>query len=469
MAGRPDILVVLADQLARHELGRYGGLNARTPEIDRMADDGLAFDAMCATFPACVPFRFSMMTGQYAHSRMVPALGYRISPAERTLGEAMQGAGCETAYFGKWHLYSLYGVVGGQTLVQANRTPVPASHRRGWDTWRGFELRNDFHDTWIFEDDDPVPRKLPGYQTDALFDLAEGWLAAERDRPGFAILSIEAPHPPFTAPDDAVARVRARGAYRPRPNVDVDAIRGFPPEWAHMAPPGVTLETARGPERQAIFERAIQVYAAMIEVIDARIGRLLASLRAPDARPTVVVFLSDHGELGGSHGLLGKAEPQEESIGVPLIFWSNDPALVPPGRSSGLPLCTEDLFPTLAGLAGGREDGLPGLDLSDVVAGRAPEPDRPAVLLEFTAETRPGRRHHDATWRGIRTRGMKYAVAGNHDGTRPWLCHDLAADPYEMENLVETAPDDPRIPDLHDLLIRTLAEAGDDFPIRPLD
>jgi len=161
LANRPDILVVLVDQLARHALSRYGDPNTRTPEIDRMAAEGLAFEAMCSTFPACVPFRFSMMTGQYAHSRMVPALGYRMSPAERTLGEAIQAAGYQTAYMGKWHLYSLYGVVGNQTLAQANRTPIPASHRRGWDIWRGFELRNDFYDTWFFEDDDPEPKRLP--------------------------------------------------------------------------------------------------------------------------------------------------------------------------------------------------------------------------------------------------------------------------------------------------------------------
>jgi len=469
LANRPDILVVLVDQLARHALSRYGDPNTRTPEIDRMAAEGLAFEAMCSTFPACVPFRFSMMTGQYAHSRMVPALGYRMSPAERTLGEAIQAAGYQTAYMGKWHLYSLYGVVGNQTLAQANRTPIPASHRRGWDIWRGFELRNDFYDTWFFEDDDPEPKRLPGYQTHALFDMAEAWLAAPRDRPGFAILSPEAPHPPFTAPKEAVERVRVRGPWRVRPNVDVDAIRAFPPEWAHMVPPGASLGNAqRGAERRAIFDRAMQVYAAMIEEIDARMGRLLATLRAPDARPSVVVFLSDHGELGGSHGMLGKAEPQEESVGVPLIVWSNDPALVPPGRTCNLPLCTEDLFPTLSGLAGAREQGLPGLDLSGFAQGRRPEPEREAVLLEFTAETRPTRRHFDTTWRGIRTRDMKYVVTGNYDGTQPWLCHDLASDPFEMENLIETAPEDDRIFTLHALLTQTIREAGDDFPIQPL-
>lgn len=464
---KPDILVVLVDQLARNALSLYGDPNTRTPEMDCMAAEGLAFDALSSTFPACVPFRFSFMTGQYAHSRMVPALGFRMSPAERTLGEAVKDAGYETAYIGKWHLYSLYGIVGGQTLAQVNRAPIPANHRRGFDVWRGFELRNDFYDTAIFFDDDPTPRLLQGYQTDALFGLLDNWLDRPRPEPGFAILSLEAPHPPFTAPEAAVETVQQRGAYKLRQNVDVDAITAFPPEWAEMAPGGVTLAEATGLERRAIFDAAMQTYSAMIEVIDARLGALLAWLRQPAARPTIVVFLSDHGELGGSHGLLGKAEPFEESIGVPLIFWANDPDLVPPGRRSNLPLCTEDLFPTMVGLAGGEAEG-PGLNLSDFISGRGAEPERDAVMLEFVAETRPERRYHDATWRAIRTWDMKYAVIGNADGARPWMCFDLATDSFEMQDILVADPADPRIPDLHDRLTGLLAETGDDFPISPL-
>ncbi len=133
--------------------------------------------------------------------RNVPALGYRLSPAERTLGEAIGACGYGTAYIGKWHLYSAYGVSGGLNLSQAARSPVPASHRRGFDRWLGFELRNDFYDSWVFHDDAPQPTRLQGHQTDALFDLALDQVAAAADgeRPFFLILSVEAPHPPFMA------------------------------------------------------------------------------------------------------------------------------------------------------------------------------------------------------------------------------------------------------------------------------
>ncbi|MSU90766.1 sulfatase-like hydrolase/transferase [Rhodobacteraceae bacterium 2CG4] len=462
---RPDIVVVLVDQMRRDALGFCGDPNVRTPVLDRMARGGLVFDAMCSTFPCCVPFRFSMMTGQYAHSRMVPALGYRMSPAERTLGEAVQAAGYRTGYVGKWHLHSLYGTVGGQSLAQANRRPIPASHRRGFDHWRGFELRNDYHDTWIFEDDASQPVRLEGYQTDALFALARDWVAAPRDDPGFLILSVEAPHPPFDAPEAAVAAVAARGPYAPRPNVDVAAISAFPPEWHRMLGDGRRMEDVPPEERDAIFTRSMQTYCAMIEVIDANMGALLSAVKSqPNGRETVVLFLSDHGELGGSHGLLGKAEPYEESVGVPFLAWATDPALVPPGRRCGAPVGTEDLFPTLTGLAGGHGPAAPGRDLSGLIAGGA-EPEDDAVLLEFTAEVRPGRRYHDQTWRGIRTRHSKYVVIGNDDGVRPWMLFDLAADPCEQRNLVDAPAHAPARRDLHHRLAALLRRTGDDFPI----
>ena len=236
---KPNIIVVLVDQMRRDAMSCAGDPNVRTPNLDRMAQNGVRFTSACSTFPACVPFRFSMITGQYAHSRNVPALGFRLSPAERTIGDALKDEGYAAAYIGKWHLYSAYGVSGGLTLSQACRTPIPASHRRGFDYWRGFELRNEFYDTYYFADDDPQPRRIDGYQTDGLFSLALDYLEKGRsgDQPFVLMLSVEAPHPPFTAPEDSLRRVRDRGPLSFRSNVDLGSIRFFPPEWFEESGP----------------------------------------------------------------------------------------------------------------------------------------------------------------------------------------------------------------------------------------
>lgn len=460
-----SIVVVLVDQMRRDALSCAGDPNLRTPHIDALAARGIRFTAANSTFPACVPFRFSMLTGQYAHTRNVPALGYRLSPAERTLGEAIGEQGYATAYIGKWHLYSAYGVSGGLTLSQAARTPIPASHRRGFDYWRGFELRNDFYDSWVFADDDAEPDRLDGHQTDALFGLAMQYLETDRPAaaPFFLLLSVEAPHPPFMATPEHLARVQARGEWQPRPNTDLDAIEFFPPEWYDETGPAGAIDPADPASVRRVFQANMQAYAAMIEQIDDNMGRLSDCLdRTGLADDTVVVFLSDHGELAGSHGQLGKAQPWEESVGVPLI--AAGPGIAP-GRLCDLPVGTEDLFPTLLGLAGGAAD-LPGLDLSPLVRGGA-EPDRDGVLLEFVTETRAGRGYYDETWRGIRTRRHKYTVLGDRAGARPWQLYDLATDPFEQVNLIGDPAAAALAGDLHGRLAELLNDSGDDFALAP--
>lgn len=460
---RSNIIVVLVDQMRRDALSCAGDPNMRTPHMDALAARGVQFTAANATFPACVPFRFSMLTGHYAHTRNVPALGYRLSPAERTLGEAMRDQGYTTAYIGKWHLYSAYGVSGGLNLSQAARTPIPATHRRGFDYWRGFELRNDFYDSWIFADDSKEPERLEGHQTDALFSRTFQYIENDRprDKPFFAMLSIEAPHPPFMATPEHLARVRARGDWHPRPNTDVNGIAFFPPEWYDETGPAGAIDPKDPASVKRVFEANMQSYAAMIEQIDDNMGLLADCLdRNGLTDNTTVVFLSDHGELAGSHGHLGKAQPWEESVGIPLIVAGPG---VPSGRLCDVPVGTEDLFPTFIGLGGGCAD-TPGLDLTPCIRGEE-EPERDGVLLEFVTETREGRGYYDETWRGIRTRRYKYTVLGNRSGARPWQLYDLETDPYETVNLV----DDPRgaavAGDLHRRLGALLTRSGDDFAL----
>ncbi len=102
--GRPNILIILSDQLRRQALGCYGDTDARTPHIDRLARDGVRFQNACSTYPICVPFRFTFMTGEYAHTRLVPGIEWAMSPAERTLADELNEAGYDTAWVGKWHL-----------------------------------------------------------------------------------------------------------------------------------------------------------------------------------------------------------------------------------------------------------------------------------------------------------------------------------------------------------------------------
>ncbi|MHA1565273.1 MAG: sulfatase-like hydrolase/transferase [Alphaproteobacteria bacterium] len=463
MSQQPNIIIVLVDRVRRDALGFMGDANVRTPNLDAMARQGIFFTAASSTSPNSVPFRFSFMTGEYAHSRNVPALGYRLSPAEYTIGEAMAAQGYATAYVGKWHLYGQYGVTGTQTAMQAALTPVPARSRRGFEYWRGFDIGSAAHGCHYFAGDDPTPLCLSGAQTDGLFDLAIDYVAKDRpkDRPFFTILSLESPNPLTAAPDTG------QGALRPRDNMDLSGIRFLPPQWRGNleAPHG-----RDGPQALAATVAAsTQAYYAMIENIDANLGRLQRRLVDDDLdQSTLILFLANHGEMAGSHGMFGAGEPFEESVGVPLIGFSANPVLIKGNRQSALPICTQDLYPILIGLGGGVPPVRPGrCDLSGFFRGTASEPERDAVLLEFVAEVRPTRRYYRQTWRGIRTRHHKYTVLGTGSGGMPWQLFDMVADPLEQDNLILEAAHVRLAETLHEDLRRLLIETEDDYPLAP--
>jgi arylsulfatase A-like enzyme len=441
---RPNLILIISDQLRRQALGCYGDPNVSTPHIDALAASGARFTAASSTYPVCVPFRFTLMTGEYAHTRFIPSIEWRMSPAERTLADEFNDAGYDTAMFGKWHLYGNFGHYPGHNVVKASRTPVPRPFQGRFGTFAGFDIANDPYDTWYSTNDDPTMRKLDGYQTDGLFAMATEYATRERDQPYAAVLSVEPPHPLFTAPPEYLERWRDRELVL-RDNVELDK------EYRK-----------RGPHGRDLLDD-LRVYYAMIENLDDNVGRLVAALReAGTLDNTIIALTADHGELLGSHGLVAKQRPWEESLGTPLIV-SNVGA-----RVIDEPTCTEDLFPTLLGLAGiTPRDPKPGLDLAPIARGEVDRLDRDGVLLEFVGELRPNIVFHDKTWRGIRTHRYKYTVLGDAHGGEPWQFFDLETDPYEQANLV----DDPRyaqeIRHHHELLRARMAETYDHYVLAP--
>ena len=444
---QPNILVILSDQLRRAALGCYGDSNVSTPHIDRLASEGVRFQNACVTYPVCVPSRFTLMTGEHAHTRLIPAIGWRMSPAERTIAHELGDAGYETAYFGKWHLFGAHPRGGPVLAKKRGLTPIPRPYRGGFDYWRGFEFRNSPFDTYYFADDDPEPRKIEGYQTDGLFALCERYVSEERDpaRPFFAVLSVEPPHFPMEAPEEYLARWLRREVVE-RANV--------PPE----------------PDAEKLEKRLdyLRRYYAMVENLDDNVGRLVTALEAHGLREnTVVMLIADHGDMLGSQGLTSKQQPYEESIGVPLIAsWPSGG--IGGGRALPDVTCSEDWFPTLRGLAGltAREDK-PGVDLAPLMRGVVERVEREGVLLELVMELRPNTKYFDETWRGWRTERFKYTVKGGEAGARPWQLFDLAEDPYEQRNLVDEAAYAEVASRLHGHLREALAESHDDYSLEP--
>ncbi|MFB6217983.1 MAG: sulfatase-like hydrolase/transferase, partial [Halobacteriaceae archaeon] len=260
-----------------------------------------------------------------------------------------------------------------------------------------------------------------------------------------------------------------------RPNVPYDDPDAIPER--HVPPADLEPYDAWGDRERAsddLYERhnyhgdvvldEMRAYYAMVENIDDNVGRLLDFLDTEGLREeTAVVFLSDHGELLGSHGLLAKQHPYEESVGIPFVV--SLPGEIDGGRVVEAPAATEDWFPTLLGLAGVDSGETPGADLSGLLRGGDP-PDRPGVLLEFVAEQRAGGPYDDETWRGFRTERYKYTVKGGPEGGEPWQLFDLEEDPHEEENLLDGDPPDAAR-ELHGHLRDRLAATGDTYGLKP--
>lgn len=467
MTDRQNIVIVLCDQMRRQAMGCAGDPNVSTPHLDQLAADGVRFTNANSTCPICVPARFSFVTGEHAHTRFAHN-GWRMSPGERTFADELSAAGYRTAYIGKWHLAKLPGW-----------RAIPQHLRGGFDYWRGFEVRNDPFDSYYFADDDPARREIDGYQTDGLFSAAVEFLEDHEtdDRPFCLVVSVEPPHPPFTAPREYLDRYADR-RLELRPNVPYG---DGPPPRKHVPPDGVDEYEAWGDLNHAtedLYEAhnyhgdvmldEMRAYYAMIENLDDNVGRLVDTLERRGLRDdTAVMFTSDHGDMMGSHGLTAKQHPYEESVGVPLIL-SHPGGGIDDGRTIDAPTCTEDWYPTILGFAGIDAPDKPGVDLGPLARGDRSTPDRSGVLLEFVREIRSGMPYHDEQWRGFRTERYKYVVKGPHaEGAEPWQLFDLAEDPYEEHNLIDD-PDHAGVArDLHGALRDALRRYSDDFALDP--
>jgi len=451
----PNVLVILSDQLRRQALGCYGDPNVATPNIDALAWEGVRFTQACSTYPICVPFRFTLMTGHYGHSRFVPGIEWRMSPAETTLADVFNDAGYHTIYCGKWHLYGGHAHLPKHTARKTNLTWIPPEHQGRWQRWLGFDVANNPFDTYYFEDADPRPRRLPRYQTDGLFDLVMDDLAGRpRDAaPFMCVLSVEPPHFPLDAPQADLARWEGRDLTLP-PNFMVRDERPTPARLADAAQMEKLLDNLR-------------TYYAMIENLDQNVGRMLSFLEAEGlSENTIVVLVSDHGQMDGAHAERStiKAHPYEESIGIPLIV--RDPRY---RHRRGLvvssPVATEDLFPTLAGLAGVAPPvGLPGADSSPLVRGEIARLPRDGVLLEFVHDLRPAFPYHGVYWRGFRSDRFKYTVLGDAEtGGMPWQFYDLQDDPYEMHNRVDDPASRGLVVQHHRWMRERMVETNDHY------
>lgn len=364
---RPNIVIIVADDLGYADLGSYGNTTAQTPNLDRMAAEGIRFTDFYANSPMCSPTRAALLTGRYQQRTGVVRVGEVMHQTEITLGERLRDAGYATAYFGKWHISGHYH----NPEMRRERMPMDF----GFDLFRGFmggfiDFQNYlddrgnldwWHNRELVKDDE-------GYATHILSDHLDQFIRDQAgQRPFLAIFALPDIHFPWMTPDDPPH-------YRPG-----ERATNFDPELDRLGPHTGTdyLQTA---------------VHRMIKEADLASGRVMDTLEALGiADNTWVFFVSDnggyihyrdrfHGQISSNGPLRGqKGQLYEGGIRVPALAWQ--PGALPAGLVIDEPAMTADLVPTVLAMAGlpapdaDDPNRLDGIDLAPIwqAGGRLPE------------------------------------------------------------------------------------------------
>lgn len=428
---RPNILLLLADDLRRDAIGAFGGREFVTPNLDALAAQGTALTQIACMGSrhgaVCAPSRAMLMTG-----RGLPRVADDLA-ATMTLPEALRQSGYATWMTGKWH--------NGDAALQRAFPDARTVFRGGMadhfhvpvDDVEGGTIRNprigDRHSSALFADA-------------AIQFLREQGSAGKSQAPFFAYVAFTAPHDPRDPPPEWQARL----ADRPPPSLPANfrAQHGL-----DLGPETMTVrdEMLLGwPRDPALLQRQLADYRALVAHLDEQIGRILRTLDQQGLTDdTLVVFASDHGLALGSHGLLGKQSLYDHSMGSPVLM--RGPGVPRHATRSGLGYLL-DLATTIAAAAGTQLPDADGIDLMPMIQGNANG--RAELYLAYAK-----------TQRAIRTEHHELLRFPEIDRT---LVFDLASDPQELHDLSADSAHASLTAELTARLRAAQASWGDDVP-----
>lgn len=442
-APRPNILFIMADDHAAHAISAYGSRINQTPNLDRLAKEGMRFNNCFAVNSICAPSRAAILTGKYSHRNGVTVFN-RFDGSQWTVAKALQAAGYHTGMIGKWHL---------------------VSDPTGFDYWTILPGQGKYHAPDFIEMG--TRKQVPGYTTDLITDFSIEFLKRRpKDKPFFLMCHHKAPHRPWE-PDAKHAQLYD-GVDLPEPATFNDdyATRGDAAREATMridrdltrndlklTPPAelkgpalaqwrsgkineleVTVDgTSRKLTGEALkkwkYQRYIKDYLRCIASVDDNVGRLLDYLDQAGLRDnTIVIYTSDQGFFLGDHNWFDKRFMYEESIRMPFLV--RYPAKIAPGSVNDAMILNVDFAPTFldcAGLAVPKE--VQGHSLAALWRGERPKDWRKAWYYRYY--------HYPADHRvqphyGVRTERYKLICFNRLD---QWELYDLKTDPKELKNV----------------------------------
>ncbi len=434
---RPNIVLIVVDDMRFDEFGAGGHAYLETPHIDGLAAEGAMFHSAYHATPLCSPNRASILTGQYVsrHGILDNTSRSRASHLLDLFPKELQKAGYRTAHVGKWHM---------------GNDPTP---RPGYDYWVSFSGQGKTFDPDLYEDGRIHPVK--GYITDIFTDRAVKFIEESGEQPFFVYIGHKAVHPEaiqlddgtidLSVPREFMPAIRHKGRYDGktmprRPNygmsdqdreskpviakaLEFRHVLEQDPDWLHEIDPGISDETIRR-------------RAEMMLAVDDGVGRIVETLRnGGKLDNTLIIFTSDNGYFYGEHGLaIERRLPYEESVRTPLLM--RFPELIKPGtRIEGLTVSV-DLAPTILDVAGVKIPAhIQGTSLTPLMSGQRKEV-HDSILIEFYSHENPFPWTASLDYRIVRRGPYKYIRWIRFDEDKAEL-YDLDKDPYELDNLLK--------------------------------
>ena len=465
---RPNIVFIMSDDHASHAMSCYGSRINETPNLDRIANEGMRFNNCFCTNSICAPSRATILTGTYNHVNGVTTLATPIDGRQQSFIKLLGGEGYQAAVVGKWHLGH-----GGHSDPQ------------GFDYWNVLPGQGDYHNPTMIEMGEE--KQYEGYVTDIITDLSIDWLEGrDQEKPFCLMYHHKAPHR-WWEPDDKHAdmyedvdipepetfwddyRNRASAAREAKMRVDRDLTER---DLKGPTPVGLTPEE----EKKWKYQRYIKDYLRCVASVDDNVGRMLDYLDEQGlTENTIVIYTSDQGFFLGDHGWYDKRFMYEESLRMPFVI--RYPKAIQAGTVSDDMILNVDFAPTFLDYAGiPVPDEFQGTSFRPVLEGDTPYEWQTSMYYRYWMHLA---HHHVYAHYGVRTHKHKliyyYADAlgqgGAIDDTKEpeWELFDLEKDPMEMNSVYGDPAYEDVTADLKAEMYRLQAEVNDERYVKDVD
>ncbi len=431
----PNIIICTCDQLRAFELGCYGNKIIRTPNLDRLAAEGIRFETAVTNYPVCMASRSVLLSGQYNRTCTggvgnvslpgnpgevnLPEYPYHGRPhlPSTTLPEILRDAGYATTVIGKWHVHSWPHDVGFDEYL------IPRVHHT--------------HTAQCYTRNGGPEFCAPGYSVNFEAEKVEAFLKGQAEgAPFFLYYNISIPHCPIADAPERYRTMYSSDEVPIRANVDSERrienqdhyFKIYRHDYKYYNLHLPYAETL--PESYSI-RHVIAEYCGITTWMDETVGRMLDVLQETGlAEDTIVVFTSDHGDNLGSHGLVQKGTPNEESIRIPLIMQLPGSEARQPGVIDSHVTSIVDVAPTILSLIGAEiPEHFHGRDMADLTT--VGNDTNSATETSAIIETGHGA--------AVRSPSHMYFVPYSGEdrafAKAPSQFYDVTADPYQLENL----------------------------------